>query len=48
MDEASMIPPEDARISEYQPETKSYEIIPAVQGTTLVLEMWSRRFRKRC
>ena len=38
MDEASMIPPEDARISEYQPETKSYEIIPAVQGTTLVLE----------
>ena len=38
MDEASMIPPEDARISEYQLETKSYEIIPAVQGTTLVLE----------
>ena len=38
MDEASMALPEDARISEYQPETKSYEIIPAVQGTTLVLE----------
>lgn len=35
MDEAGMTAPQDARISEYNSASKSYEIIPAVQGTTL-------------
>lgn len=38
MDEENMTVPENARISEYIKESKSYEIIPAVQGTTLVKE----------
>ena len=38
MDEENMTAPENARISEYIKESKSYEIIPAVQGTTLVKE----------
>lgn len=35
MDEAAMTAPQDAHISEYDSASKSYEIIPAVQGTTL-------------
>lgn len=38
MDEENMTAPENARISEYIKESKSYEVIPAVQGTTLVKE----------
>lgn len=36
MDEAAMIEPENAEISEYRSEIKGYEILPAVPGTELV------------
>lgn len=38
MNESLMEAPEDARLSDYISETKSYEIIPATEGTTLVAE----------
>lgn len=38
MDPAQMAEPQDARLSEYRSETRSYEIIPAVEGTMLVEE----------
>jgi len=38
MDPAQMIEPQDAYLSEYQSSTKSYEIVPAVEGTVLVEE----------
>lgn len=38
MQEENMEAPENAEISEYQKETKSYEIVPAKAGTTLVKE----------
>ncbi len=39
MDGSTMVFPEDAKLSEYQSATKSYEIVPAVQGTELVPEL---------
>ena len=42
MDEAVMIEPENAVISEYRSEIKGYEILPAVQGTELVREQVHR------
>jgi len=38
MDQAQMIEPQDAYLSEYQSETRNYEVIPAVEGTVLVAE----------
>ena len=38
MDPVQMIEPQDAYLSEYQSSTKSYEIVPAVEGTVLVEE----------
>ena len=38
MDESRMEEPENARISEYQSDTKSYSVVPASQGTELIAE----------
>lgn len=38
MDESQFVEPKDAYISEYQSETKSYEIIPPEDGTALIQE----------
>lgn len=36
MDPERMAEPENARLSEYQSDTKSYSVVPAVQGTELI------------
>ena len=38
MDPAQMTEPQDAFLSEYQSDTKSYQVIPAEEGTTLIEE----------
>lgn len=38
MDEETIIEPQNAYLSDYRSETKSYEIVPAVEGTELVEE----------